>query len=624
MRIVVITANSERHQYFCHLVSNEFGHLFAGIVNQKPGSAKTRSRKHESFKDKSIRIINIMLNNPKMFLQKLNNKVQSKLNLFKRIPPQKSFGMHWENVGFPEVPIHMTQDVNSETTVKAIKDMKPDLIMVFGGKILKNTIIDIPKTIINMHFGITPFYKGAGSSITAIGRLDFRHVGATIHLIDNKIDHGNIINYYFPKFKGDESADSIQYKTIHAGLMGLLETAKTIVSGKPITSYIQPPYGKIYFSKGEDRRIATDKAILHLNRGLFKEYLIKSGELQNSSSKQKEVPPKILKSGLNPARFQRKLKKVVRSISPMHLENGVYIVLYHHISSRNDPWINYFGQSGMSKISTNIDLFEDHLKYYNTEFNVISLEKAQSILENNDGNIDGKYLVITFDDGYKSVGNLASPALEQYNNPYTFFVCGNVLLHKQGLARLRLSFLLKPEYLEETTRNYRDNFGNVSSPWNDFKDEFNLDKSQWVHDQWSKIVPEQKKNGELPFYFSTEELLDLQRKEKGRLTLGSHTYSHAMLSHLSPEEQKHEVIDCHIELENALEQRLYYFSYPFGGSKHFNHYSELQVMSLPHVRAVSAYGFVNKFYYPTNLLRISIGQYSISDIKRKFQNFQSP
>ena len=128
----------------------------------------------------------------------------------------------------------------------------------------------------------------------------------------------------------------------------------------------------------------------------------------------------------------------------------------------------------------------------------------------------------------------------------------------------------------------------------------------------------------IPFYFSTEELLDLQRKEKGRLTLGSHTYSHAMLSHLSPEEQKHEVIDCHIELENALEQRLYYFSYPFGGSKHFNHYSELQVMSLPHVRAVSAYGFVNKFYYPTNLLRISIGQYSISDIKRKFQNFQSP
>ena len=145
MRIVVITANSERHKYFCHLVSNEFGHLFTGIVNQKSGSTKTRSRKHESFKDKSSRIINIMLNNPKMFLQKLNNKIQSKLNPFKRIPPQKRFSAHWKDVGFPEVPIHMTYDVNSETTVKAIKDMKPDLIMVFGGKILKSTIIDIPK-----------------------------------------------------------------------------------------------------------------------------------------------------------------------------------------------------------------------------------------------------------------------------------------------------------------------------------------------------------------------------------------------------------------------------------------------------------------------------------------------
>ena len=97
-----------------------------------------------------------------------------------------------------------------------------------------------------------------------------------------------------------------------------------------------------------------------------------------------------------------------------------------------------------------------------------------------------------------------------------------------------------------------------------------------------------------------------------------------MVSHLSAEEQKHEIIDCHIELENALNQRLHYFSYPFGGFKHFNHYSELQVMSLPHVRAVSAYGFVNKFYYPTNLLRIGIRQHSIADIKRNFQHFQSP
>ena len=624
MRIVVITSNSERHKYFCQLVSNEFGNLFIGIVSQNSGSAKKSSLKPEDFKLKNNRFINIIANNPKGVLQKLNSKVRSKLNSINRLPLETSFAVPWDNAEFPKIPTHTTQDVNSEITLQAIKDMKPDLIMVFGGKILKNTIIDIPKTIINMHFGITPFYKGAGSSLTAISRLDFRHVGATIHLIDNKIDHGNIINYYFPKFTGNESANYVKQKTIIAGLSGLLETAKGIVSEKPITSYVQPSYGKLYFSKDEDLRIAKNRASLHLNKGLFKQYLIKSGELQNSSSKQKQVPSNLPKSRLNPLRFHRKLKKVVQSKLPMTLVNGVYIVLYHHISANDDPWIGFFGKSGMSKISTDINLFESHLKYYNSEFNVISLEKAQSILEKNDGEVNSRYLVITFDDGYKSVGDLASPALEKYKNPYTFFVCGDVLLHNQGLSRLRLSFLLKPEYIKETIRDYIKHFGNVSSPWNDFKDAFTLEKNQWVHNRWNEIVPEQKKSEESPFYFSTEELIDLQRKEDGRLTLGSHTYSHAMLSHLSVEEQRREIVDCHTELEKALDQQLHYFSYPFGGSKHFNHYSELQVMSLQHVRAVSAYGFVNKFYYPTNLLRIAIGQHSVADIKQKFHYFQIP
>ena len=136
------------------------------------------------------------------------------------------------------------------------------------------------------------------------------------------------------------------------------------------------------------------------------------------------------------------------------------------------------------------------------------MEKVIEV-NNGKGKLPDNAMLLTFDDGYKSVGNLASPALEKYKNPYTFFVCGNVLLHKQGLARLRLSFLLKPEYLEETTRNYRKHFENVSSPWNDFKDEFNLQKSKWVHNQWDERVPEQKKKSELPFYFSTEELLAL-------------------------------------------------------------------------------------------------------------------
>ena len=70
------------------------------------------------FKLKNNRFINIIANNPKGVLQKLNSKVRSKLNSINRLPLETSFAVPWDNAEFPKIPTHTTQDVNSEISVR--------------------------------------------------------------------------------------------------------------------------------------------------------------------------------------------------------------------------------------------------------------------------------------------------------------------------------------------------------------------------------------------------------------------------------------------------------------------------------------------------------------------------
>ena len=47
--------------------------------------------------------------------------------------------------------------------------------------------------------GISPFYRGADCNYWAIKDKNFKLVGSTIHLINKKLDDGNILYYVKPK-----------------------------------------------------------------------------------------------------------------------------------------------------------------------------------------------------------------------------------------------------------------------------------------------------------------------------------------------------------------------------------------------------------------------------------------
>jgi len=79
--------------------------------------------------------------------------------------------------------------------------------IIAGARILKNYLIEsLPKGIINFHPGLIPENRGLNAVKWAVA-LDVQQ-GMTVHLINNRVDHGEIIDRYIvPVFSHDTIRD---------------------------------------------------------------------------------------------------------------------------------------------------------------------------------------------------------------------------------------------------------------------------------------------------------------------------------------------------------------------------------------------------------------------------------
>lgn len=90
--------------------------------------------------------------------------------------------------------------------------------------------------------------------------------------------------------------------------------------------------------------------------------------------------------------------------------SGLQVVLYHHVSEEPSPLVDRL------RVSTPPAVFEAHVARLARDYEVVDLDQVLS------GNLPRKALLITFDDGYRSVLDVAAPILARHGLPSVFFV----------------------------------------------------------------------------------------------------------------------------------------------------------------------------------------------------------
>ncbi len=143
----------------------------------------------------------------------------------------------------------------------ALRSREPDVLIVFGTSILPPAVIAVPTTAcLNLHWGLSPFYRGAYCTEWAICNDDIRNVGVTIHLLDPGIDTGPILIQGRPSIVPTDSPFSIDMKLSALGVDLLLEVISHLARGARLVARPQDPsVGKTYW--GREWSEQTERAL---------------------------------------------------------------------------------------------------------------------------------------------------------------------------------------------------------------------------------------------------------------------------------------------------------------------------------------------------------------------------
>ena len=148
--------------------------------------------------------------------------------------------------GLVEAPLKVTRRVRSVNTVEArmaSTELHPAVVVVCGTRIIDgDTLRAVTAPVVNFHAGITPAYRGVHGGYWAMaeGRPDL--VGSTVHLVDEGIDTGAVLEQRTFDVTGRDSFVTYPYLHVAAALPALVSACRRALDGETLVP-APPPTG---------------------------------------------------------------------------------------------------------------------------------------------------------------------------------------------------------------------------------------------------------------------------------------------------------------------------------------------------------------------------------------------
>lgn len=166
------------------------------------------------------------------------------------------------------------KEVNSDRIFNLLAELNPRFIAVHSTSLIGARLIQrFPRRLINLHAGLSPYYRGSGTNVFPFLNRELQYVGMTIHFIDEGIDSGDIIHQGRPVFEQGDNTHMVGCKNVILGTKLMIEVLDALLSGVEVKGQHQNiELGRLYYE-----RDFTDDVVIEVNRvideGLVRNYL---------------------------------------------------------------------------------------------------------------------------------------------------------------------------------------------------------------------------------------------------------------------------------------------------------------------------------------------------------------
>jgi peptidoglycan/xylan/chitin deacetylase (PgdA/CDA1 family) len=252
---------------------------------------------------------------------------------------------------------------------------------------------------------------------------------------------------------------------------------------------------------------------------------------------------------------------IVRFLGPSY---SLRSVVFHNISPTESPFT-----CGLS-VSITPRQFETALRFLATHYSPVRL---QDVLSDSDGRgLPPRAVLVTFDDAYASVAELAAPLCHQIGVPAIFFVNAAFLDNKRLAPDNLVCYVANIMGMETINAAARAVRGTeipelhcLSEVFRGFFPAISLPEREAFLDTLRRMagISESHVANAAHLYLTSDQLRDLASFD---FEIGNHTYSHVHCRSLSREEFTRELDRNKVELEAISGTNVRSFSQPYGSS----------------------------------------------------------
>lgn len=201
MKIVCLVRRGAPLNYFVNRINKE--HKVYEVIIEHP-------------KGKNVNLIPGKL---RLIFNHLLEKLTSKAIESRKVENvyNKWFSNNWEKLD-ETIPYTEVENINSHAVLQRISEINPDVVLVHGTSIVKNHIIECSTLALNLHWGLSPYYRGTHCTEWALINWDPNNIGVTIHKLTDEIDGGDILAQKRANVKLNDTLLSINMQLTYLGV----------------------------------------------------------------------------------------------------------------------------------------------------------------------------------------------------------------------------------------------------------------------------------------------------------------------------------------------------------------------------------------------------------------------
>lgn len=185
----------------------------------------------------------------------------------------------WDALGVPVLTV-ARGDTNTSAVAEWVRAREPEFLLLYGCGIVRAPLLEwYEGRVVNVHLGLSPYYRGHATNFWPLVKGEPECVGATVHLATADVDAGDILTQVRPEISREDGSHDIGCKAIIAGTEALLDVLPGYARGAVRT--VRPrPGGEVY--RRTDFDADPDGAIVELRRrfsaGMISDYLANKRE----------------------------------------------------------------------------------------------------------------------------------------------------------------------------------------------------------------------------------------------------------------------------------------------------------------------------------------------------------